>query len=73
MKAIPLLRLDAGRKARDEDPGLFFPIAAQSPGLDQVPPRKAACRRCAANATCLTFGAVIAGRQFPLDTARSWP
>jgi hypothetical protein len=40
MKAIPLLRLDAGRKARDEDPELFFPIAAQSPGLDQVTPRK---------------------------------
>jgi WhiB family transcriptional regulator, redox-sensing transcriptional regulator len=51
-----LLPLDTDRGRRDEDPQLFFPIAAQGPRLVQVTTAKAACRRCAVNAACLTFG-----------------
>jgi WhiB family redox-sensing transcriptional regulator len=41
---------------REEDPEIFFPIAAQGPALAQVSSAKAVCRRCAVNAACLSFG-----------------
>lgn len=41
---------------RQEDPEIFFPIAARGPALAQVSAAKAVCRRCAVNAACLSFG-----------------
>ena len=41
---------------RDEDPEIFFPIAAHGPALARASAAKAVCRRCAVNAACLSFG-----------------
>ena len=41
---------------RNEDPEIFFPVAAQGPALAQASAAKAVCRRCAVNAACLSFG-----------------
>jgi WhiB family redox-sensing transcriptional regulator len=40
---------------QDEDPELFFPIAASGPALAQVFAAKAVCFRCAVRARCLSF------------------
>jgi WhiB family redox-sensing transcriptional regulator len=41
---------------RDEDPELFFPVAAHGPALARASAAKAVCRRCAVSAACLSFG-----------------
>jgi WhiB family transcriptional regulator, redox-sensing transcriptional regulator len=40
---------------RDEDPELFFPVAAQGSALSQISAARAVCRRCAVVATCLAY------------------
>lgn len=40
---------------RDEDPELFFPIAATGPGAVQVQEAKAVCRRCSVVQDCLAW------------------
>jgi len=40
---------------RDEDPGLFFPIAAAGPALEQITQAKAVCARCEVRAECLSY------------------
>jgi WhiB family redox-sensing transcriptional regulator len=57
MKAgVGFSRWMARGACRGEDPELFFPVAAQGPGLAQVSSAKAVCRRCAVSAACLSFG-----------------
>jgi WhiB family transcriptional regulator, redox-sensing transcriptional regulator len=38
-----------------EDPELFFPVAAEGPGLHQISEAKEVCRRCAVCARCLAY------------------
>lgn len=40
---------------QDEDPELFFPIAAQGPALHQISVARAVCRRCAVATMCLAY------------------
>lgn len=40
---------------REEDPELFFPIAASGPGLMQIARAKAVCARCQVRAECLQY------------------
>jgi WhiB family transcriptional regulator, redox-sensing transcriptional regulator len=46
---------------QQEDPELFFPIAAGSVGLLQISAAKAICQGCAVRAPCLSYG--LATRQ----------
>ena len=39
---------------RDEDPDLFFPIAATGQARAQMTAAKAVCRRCSVQRTCLS-------------------
>jgi WhiB family transcriptional regulator, redox-sensing transcriptional regulator len=41
---------------QQEDPEIFFPIAAQGPALAEISAAKAVCGRCAVRATCLSYG-----------------
>ena len=41
---------------RDEDPELFFPIAAGGPALEETNAAKRVCLRCPVRAACLSFG-----------------
>jgi WhiB family transcriptional regulator, redox-sensing transcriptional regulator len=40
---------------QNEDPELFFPIAANGPALSQISAAKVVCRRCVVAATCLAY------------------
>ena len=40
----------------DEDPELFFPIAAGGPALEEINTAKRVCLRCPVRAACLSFG-----------------
>jgi WhiB family redox-sensing transcriptional regulator len=41
---------------QQEDPELFFPIAAHGAGLPQVNAAKEVCQGCVVRAACLSFG-----------------
>ncbi len=42
---------------QDEDPEIFFPIAASGPALDQISTAKAICGGCAVRLPCLHYAA----------------